>query len=365
MEGEQVILQCQISWKSPVTRIIFCKDGVQVHSLKAQQGQGNYVTFFPMARENAGTFTCGYQQKDNSNRVRNSALSAPTNLRVTGSGSSSQAGTFTDDITPTCLQTNYRDIMIGLVVISLLLLAATTYSFVRKGACRERCQRQQQVPSHEAKVTEDNEIQSGQAGAEQQHRIRPGEALPQPAPVAPARRVPRDNRPRRPLLSGTAPALGKWGWGVQLGLAWAWLCWPRAGSWEPWGCSCSCSSDHGLHLSLPTPTPTHHGTVGFSGLPAAPSGFVPVPRTLPCASPLARVHQLLWGIARAWLGRATPPHKAWPGQHGYTQPLPPHQKCILDDLNQICVCDLHVYLQCLMDQYTQNLSHILYTDTLS
>ncbi|KAM4754756.1 uncharacterized protein ACIQIH_000019 [Cyanocitta cristata] len=104
-EGEQVILWCQISWKSPVTRIIFCKDGVQVHSLKAQQGQESYYIHLTMTKGSTGTFTCGYQHKDNSNRVRNSALSAPTNLSVTGSGSSSQAGTST------------------------------------AGACRERCQR--------------------------------------------------------------------------------------------------------------------------------------------------------------------------------------------------------------------------------
>ncbi|KAM4754737.1 uncharacterized protein ACIQIH_000015 isoform 2-T2 [Cyanocitta cristata] len=160
-EGEQVLFRCQIFPKSPATQIIFCKDGVQVHSLKAQQGKGSYYMLFTVMSGSAGTFTCGYQHKDNSNRVRNSALSAPTNLSVTGSGSSSQAGTSTAGITPTDLQTNCRDITIGLVVISLLLLAATTYSFVRKGACRERCQRQQQVPSHEAEVTEDNEIQSG------------------------------------------------------------------------------------------------------------------------------------------------------------------------------------------------------------
>ncbi|XP_048145904.1 leukocyte immunoglobulin-like receptor subfamily B member 2 [Corvus hawaiiensis] len=145
-EGEQVILQCQISWKSPVTRIIFCKDGVQVHSLKAQQGKGNYVTFFPMTRESAGTFTCGYQHKDNSNRVRNSALSAPTNLRVTGSGSSSQAGTSTAASVPPATNPQKLHtiigIIIGVVTLSLLLLLLLIAACaMRKGACRERCQR--------------------------------------------------------------------------------------------------------------------------------------------------------------------------------------------------------------------------------
>ncbi|XP_051626503.1 uncharacterized protein LOC127462126 isoform X2 [Manacus candei] len=74
-----------------------------------------------------------------------------------------QGGTATNaslppDTNPLGFQTFSQDIMIGLVTISLFLLAAATYCFVRKGACRERCQRQQQVPSHEAEGTDDNEI---------------------------------------------------------------------------------------------------------------------------------------------------------------------------------------------------------------
>ncbi|XP_031950665.1 uncharacterized protein LOC116437167 isoform X2 [Corvus moneduloides] len=88
-EGEQVLFRCQIFPKSPATQIVFCKDGVQVHSLKAQKGKGSYYMLFTVMSGSVGTFTCGYRYKDNSNRVRNSALSAPTNLRVTGSGSSS------------------------------------------------------------------------------------------------------------------------------------------------------------------------------------------------------------------------------------------------------------------------------------
>ncbi|XP_068856470.1 uncharacterized protein [Aphelocoma coerulescens] len=91
-EGEQVLFRCQIFPKSPVTRIIFCKDGVQVHSLKAQEGKGSYYMLFTVTSGSAGTFTCGYQHKDNSNRVRNSALSAPTNLSVTDRNPSIKTG---------------------------------------------------------------------------------------------------------------------------------------------------------------------------------------------------------------------------------------------------------------------------------
>ncbi|XP_041875787.1 uncharacterized protein LOC121660488 isoform X2 [Corvus kubaryi] len=91
-EGEQVLFRCQIFPKSPATQIVFCKDGVQVHSLKAQQGRGSYYMLFTVMSGGVGTFTCGYRYKDNSNRVRNSALSAPTNLRVTDRNPSIKTG---------------------------------------------------------------------------------------------------------------------------------------------------------------------------------------------------------------------------------------------------------------------------------
>ncbi|XP_071435514.1 uncharacterized protein [Pithys albifrons albifrons] len=185
-EGEQVLFRCQLFVKSPDTRIVFCKDGVQVKSLKAQQKTGTYYMLFFMTRSNAGIYTCGYQHK-NSSQVRNSALSAPQNLSVTGSRSSSQAETSTEASVPSkanphCLQNSSKDIIIGLVAISLLLLAAAIYSFVRIGACRERCQsndtngfmkfwtqmpkpfpqslcRQQQVLTQESEVMDDSEIE--------------------------------------------------------------------------------------------------------------------------------------------------------------------------------------------------------------
>ncbi|XP_032569580.1 uncharacterized protein LOC116800110 [Chiroxiphia lanceolata] len=127
-EGEEVLFQCQIAWKSPDTRIIFCKDGVEVSSLKAQQQKGSYSMLFPMTSGSTGTYTCGYQHKDKSNRVRNSALSAPQNLSVTA-------------MKPQGLQTFSPHLVIGLVTIFLLLLAAATYCFVRKGSSKFRATR--------------------------------------------------------------------------------------------------------------------------------------------------------------------------------------------------------------------------------
>ncbi|XP_071435518.1 uncharacterized protein [Pithys albifrons albifrons] len=217
-EGEQVLFRCQLFVKSPDTRIVFCKDGVQVKSLKAQQKTGTYYMLFFMTRSNAGIYTCGYQHK-NSSQVRNSALSAPQNLSVTGSRSSSQAETSTE------------------------------------GACRERCQsndtngfmkfwtqmpkpfpqslcRQQQVLTQESEVMDDSEIESLCARAEQQHSLCPGEGLLQPVQGA--------------LQHGQCPGR--------------------------------------IAHTIP------HNT-RFADIPAAPSTFVPM--NLPCAKPLAHLHQFL------------------------------------------------------------------------
>ncbi|XP_050186632.1 uncharacterized protein LOC126648028 [Myiozetetes cayanensis] len=125
--------------ESPATQIVFCKDGVEVSSLKAQQQQGSYSMLFPMTRWSTGTYTCGYHYMDNSNRLRNSALSAPQILSVSAS--------LPPDTNPQGFKTFSSHFMIGLVTIFLLLLAAATYCFVRKdstiahvGAKRERSQ---------------------------------------------------------------------------------------------------------------------------------------------------------------------------------------------------------------------------------
>ncbi|KAJ7428291.1 hypothetical protein WISP_01365 [Willisornis vidua] len=83
-QGEQVLFHCLIGNQSPNIRIVFCKEGDEVHSLKAQQEQLSYSVPLTVMRGSSGTYTCGYQHKDNKNRVSNSALGTPLNLSVTG-----------------------------------------------------------------------------------------------------------------------------------------------------------------------------------------------------------------------------------------------------------------------------------------
>ena len=79
-----VLVQCAIDGRSPVTRIVFCKDGVETSSLKAIQGQLIYNMILNVSLGSAGKYTCGYQLKDQSNQVKNSALSVPQDLEITG-----------------------------------------------------------------------------------------------------------------------------------------------------------------------------------------------------------------------------------------------------------------------------------------
>ncbi|KAK4806666.1 hypothetical protein QYF61_021262 [Mycteria americana] len=79
-----VLAWCFILTGSPATRIVFCKDGVEVYSPKAQRGQLSYFVLQNVTLASTGTYACGYQQRDESNWVRSSALSAPWHVAVTG-----------------------------------------------------------------------------------------------------------------------------------------------------------------------------------------------------------------------------------------------------------------------------------------
>ncbi|XP_038028731.2 uncharacterized protein [Anas platyrhynchos] len=93
-EGEIVLLQCTIDEQFPAKRIVFCKNGQEEFSLKAQQGRLIYALVLNITSRSAGTYTCGYQQRNDSNWVRSSALSAPQTLSMAGA----TAGETTRDI---------------------------------------------------------------------------------------------------------------------------------------------------------------------------------------------------------------------------------------------------------------------------
>eukprot|EP00075_Anas_platyrhynchos_P037087 XP_027326340.1 uncharacterized protein LOC113845407 [Anas platyrhynchos] len=83
-EGEIIFFQCAIDWQFPATRVVFCKNGQEEFSLKAEQGKVIYALVLNITSRSAGTYKCGYQQRNESNWVRNSALSAPQTLSVAG-----------------------------------------------------------------------------------------------------------------------------------------------------------------------------------------------------------------------------------------------------------------------------------------
>jgi len=82
--GDTLLAWCFILTESPATRIVFCKDGVEEYSLKAQHGQLSYSVLLNVTLGSTGMYMCGYQHRNESNWVRSSALSAPRYLTVTG-----------------------------------------------------------------------------------------------------------------------------------------------------------------------------------------------------------------------------------------------------------------------------------------
>nr|XP_038028781.1 uncharacterized protein LOC119715468 isoform X2 [Anas platyrhynchos] len=89
--GTTVVLQCILPVVSPVIRIIICKDGKEVYSLKAHQGQLSYSLVLNITSRSAGIYTCGYQEWNEMKQRRSSALSAGQILDVPGSVTTSTA----------------------------------------------------------------------------------------------------------------------------------------------------------------------------------------------------------------------------------------------------------------------------------
>nr|XP_038035153.1 uncharacterized protein LOC119716996 isoform X1 [Anas platyrhynchos] len=161
-EGESFSLRCTIDGHSAPTRIVFCKDRMEAHSLKGQLGKLIYTITLKVTQGSEGTYMCGYQLKDDNNRVRSSALSAGRILHVPG------AGVTTQDIGSSPGHGNASKSLAGpmapgmalaVAAISLVLLAAGSWFAIRKGACRMRCPRQQHVDSPQTEDTNCGDIQ--------------------------------------------------------------------------------------------------------------------------------------------------------------------------------------------------------------
>nr|XP_038028791.1 uncharacterized protein LOC113840764 isoform X5 [Anas platyrhynchos] len=102
---------------------------------------------------------CGYQQKNKKNNVKNSALSAPWTFSVAGAGE-----------TTTDIQSSTAMV---LAVVPLILLAAGSWFAIRKGACRGRCPRQQQVDSPQTEDASYGDIQYSTIAHIRRDRPRP------------------------------------------------------------------------------------------------------------------------------------------------------------------------------------------------
>ena len=83
-EGEIVVAQCVLQKLVPAARIVFCKDGMEVHNMKAHQDTVIYSMLLNISARSSGTYACGYQQRNESNWLRRSPLSTPLDLHVTG-----------------------------------------------------------------------------------------------------------------------------------------------------------------------------------------------------------------------------------------------------------------------------------------
>ncbi|XP_048784639.1 uncharacterized protein LOC125685563 isoform X2 [Lagopus muta] len=135
-------------------RIVFCKDGLEVYSMKAQEGRVINSMLLSITERSSGTYKCLYEHRNEKNWPRSSVLSAPRDLRVTGHVSGSTEGTATAD--PNNQQASAVT-AVALVTVILLLSAAAFWT-VKKGTCRERCRRQQHVPSQQMEATDYGEL---------------------------------------------------------------------------------------------------------------------------------------------------------------------------------------------------------------
>ncbi|XP_048784640.1 uncharacterized protein LOC125685563 isoform X3 [Lagopus muta] len=162
-------------------RIVFCKDGLEVYSMKAQEGRVINSMLLSITERSSGTYKCLYEHRNEKNWPRSSVLSAPRDLRVTGHVSGSTEGTATavstslpsdstalhqpqalcphaSNLSPDPNNQQASAVTAVALVTVILLLSAAAFWTVKKGTCRERCRRQQHVPSQQMEATDYGEL---------------------------------------------------------------------------------------------------------------------------------------------------------------------------------------------------------------
>ncbi|XP_040549317.1 uncharacterized protein LOC107049467 isoform X6 [Gallus gallus] len=167
-EGEVVLARCVFQKQFPATRIVLCKDGLEVYSVKVQEGTVMSSMLLNITERSAGTYTCFYQQRSTKNRLRSSPLSAPLDLQVTARDAIERGWLWKGHLVfiPWCrtgaLQcpgTESKGTGWPWTLYSLGHVSDSTGGTAPTGACRERCRRQQHVPSQQMEATDYGEIQ--------------------------------------------------------------------------------------------------------------------------------------------------------------------------------------------------------------
>ncbi|EMP26985.1 Zinc finger and SCAN domain-containing protein 29 [Chelonia mydas] len=83
-QGDTAVLSCLVPLDTPMTRIVFCKEGKE---FSVQPKEGNKLVYdspHPVSRESSGAFSCHYQLMDDNNQENNSLPSDARYLHVAG-----------------------------------------------------------------------------------------------------------------------------------------------------------------------------------------------------------------------------------------------------------------------------------------
>ncbi|KAG6922131.1 hypothetical protein G0U57_003665, partial [Chelydra serpentina] len=172
-EGVPVSARCADLPNSHVTKVIFCKDGVDLSSQKVEPGQVSSTLLLNTSMMSAGRYSCGYQHKDEKNQEANSNLSAPLQLKVTDRKAPPDDSPVTGQPDKTPPQEVLRleivlGIAVGIAVGFCLILAPVTYLLMKKVAPKQSREREQGLRRSTENMGTDDLIQYaaiGQFGA--------------------------------------------------------------------------------------------------------------------------------------------------------------------------------------------------------
>ncbi|XP_062993676.1 uncharacterized protein LOC134406265 [Elgaria multicarinata webbii] len=83
-KGGTVLLKCIIPLSHPFTRVILCKNGIEMSSQQQKDSKFGYDFYYNISTSSAVQLSCMYQYKYDNNQVKNSHLSKTKYLSVPG-----------------------------------------------------------------------------------------------------------------------------------------------------------------------------------------------------------------------------------------------------------------------------------------